>query len=460
MTRVFALSFICLWAPCAAALGQDGLLDLEKKLVEVGRKVSPAVVTVGSVMVIDLLRDHFYGERRLPHLRVQGIGSGVIISESGFVLTNEHVISNAKEVAVITADGTKYSKVKVVKADPGTDLAVLKIEADKKFPTVEWGEAEKVRKGQFAIAFGNPLGFSTGEDCTMTFGIVSAVNRRLEEKDRTGKVVKSLENLIQTDAPISQGNSGGPLVDIHGRIIGINVAILTLTGGSEGIGFAIPFDKRTKDIIAQLKAQYDIVYGSIGVELKALTPALARHLGLEQPKGVLVSRIEEDGPAAKAGIKYGDVILEFAGRQPAGPRDLAKAIEQSKVGSNVTVKLFRAGKELELQVTVARRRLRSATPRVDEPRAWRGLCVMALKEGDDRIKIQIPEDKKGVYIWKVEAGSTAAKAGITPHQVLLEINHKPVQNLLEFNMMVRKIGKREDCLVYTTGGTFLLPGEK
>jgi len=453
----FAVALIMLLPATASA--QEGATELERLLEEAARKVSPAVVTVGSVMMIDLLKEHFYGERRLPRLQVEGIGSGVIIDPAGFVLTNEHVIADAKEVAVITADGEKYTNVRVVNSDPKTDLAVLKIEADREFPTVEWGEAERVRKGQFAIAFGNPLGFSTGQDCTMTFGIVSAVNRTLEQRDSSGKVTKRLENLIQTDAPISQGNSGGPLVDIHGRIIGINVAILTLTGGSEGIGFAIPFNKETKEIIARLKAQYDIAYGTIGVELKALSPDLARYLGIKPDmRGVFVSKVEEKGAAARAGMKYGDVILEFGGEAFGNPRALAKKIEKTAIGSKVPVKVFRNGKILTLEVEVERKRFTRKAEKIEEPRAWRGICVIDLKGGDERIKRKIPPDTKGVYIWKVEAGSAGARSGLRAGQIILEINHQPVTNVLEFRNLIKKIGK-EDCLVHTDEGTVLLKCE-
>lgn len=213
---------------------QDDVLTLEKALIQASEKVSPAIVSIDMTGTKSVLEDDFFGEGQQRQRQFRGMGSGVIIDEDGFVLTNEHVVHGAKKVTVFTADGSKFEDVRVVKTDPHTDLAVLKIEAERKFPTVEWGDATQLKKGQLAIAFGNPLGLSTGSDCTMTLGIISALKRTHISRDAKGNVTKKIDNMIQTDAAISMGNSGGPLTDIQGRIIGINTMIASLTGGSEG----------------------------------------------------------------------------------------------------------------------------------------------------------------------------------------------------------------------------------
>ncbi|NOZ22861.1 MAG: PDZ domain-containing protein [Planctomycetes bacterium] len=454
---MFALTIaVVLSTACLSA--QDDALPLEKALIAASKKVSPAIVSIDMTGTKSVLEDNFFGEDQQRQRRFRGMGSGVLIDADGFVLTNEHVIHGAKKVTVFTADGKKFENVKVVKTDPKTDLAVLKINADQKFSTVEWGDASTVRKGQFAIAFGNPLGISTGTDSTMTLGIVSALNRTHIERDAKGRVVKKIENMIQTDAAISMGNSGGPLTDIHGRIIGINTMIASLTGGSEGIGFAIPFDDHTKKIIEQLKAEHEVVYGTIGAEFRAMTPDFANALKAPPGKGVLVAKIVEDGPAAKAGIKQFDVILSFGGEEVNRPRDLAGKIEKSKVNTEVTIKILRRGEEIEKTVVIAKREFKQAVARTLDPRGWRGVRVEKLTE--EKAKELGLEGKKGVLVSKVEVGSAAFDAGIRPGQVILEVQFKPVEGVDEFHKIVGEIASTIDAAVLTSDGAKLVKGRK
>ncbi|MEW6354722.1 MAG: trypsin-like peptidase domain-containing protein [Planctomycetota bacterium] len=437
---------------------QDDALTLEKALIAASEKVSPAIVSIDMTGAKGVLEDDFFGEGQQSQRRVRGMGSGVIIDEDGFVLTNEHVIHGAKNVSVFTADGKKFENVKVVKTDPKIDLAVLKIEADQKFPVVEWGDASKVRKGQLAIAFGNPLGISTGADSTMTLGIVSALNRTHIERDAKGKEIKRLENMIQTDAAISMGNSGGPLTDIQGRIIGINTMIASLTGGSEGIGFAVPFDDRTKKIIEELKAEHEVVYGTIGAEFRAMTPDFANALKAPPGKGVLVSEIAEGGPAAKAEIKQFDVILSFGGEEVNKPRDLAEKIEKSKVDTEVTITLIRRGEEMQKTVVIAKREFKRPVARTLDPRGWRGLRVEKLTE--EKAKEIGLEGKKGVLVSKVEVGSAAFEAGIRAGQVILEVQFKPVETVDAFHKIVGDIADATDAAVLTNDGAKLIKGTR
>jgi len=444
--------------PVLAAEAQDGIVTLEKALIAASEKVSPAIVSIDMTGTRSVLEDDFFGEGQQRQRQFRGMGSGVIIDKDGFVLTNEHVIHGAKKVTVHTADGKKFEDVHVVKTDPKMDLAVLKIDADQEFPTVEWGDAAKLKKGQLAIAFGNPLGLSTGSDCTMTLGIISALNRTHVSHDGKGKVVKKLENLIQTDAAISMGNSGGPLTDIHGRIIGINTMIASLTGGSEGIGFAVPFDDRTKEIIGQLKAAHDVVYGTIGAEFRSLTPDLARLLKVEPGKGVVVDKVADDGPAAKAGIAQADVVLSFGGEEISTPRALVEKIQKTKVGTEVTIRIARRGEELEKAVVVAKREFKKGGHKVLDPRGWRGMRVEELTE--EKAKELGLEGKKGVRVSKIEVGSAAYEAGLRVGQVILEMQFKPVESVEAFERIARALPSKADVAVRTNNGVKLIKGRK
>lgn len=452
-------SLIAFLLTAAAALAQNEAISIEAALIAASEKVSPAIVSIDITGTRSVLEDNFFGEDQQQNRRFRGMGSGVIIDPDGFILTNEHVIHGAKKVTIYTADGSKFETVRVVKTDPKTDLAVLKIDANRKFPTVEWGDATKVRKGQLAVAFGNPLGLSTGSDCTMTLGIISALNRTHIERDAKGAVVKKLENMIQTDAAISQGNSGGPLTDIHGRIIGINAMIASLTGGAEGLGFAIPFDDNTKRIIEQLKAENEVVYGTIGAEFRTVTPDMAQALGVPAGKGVLVDRVAPDGPAAKAGIAPADVILSFGGEEVNTPRLLADKIEKTKVGTEVTLKINRRGAEMDKTLVVAKREFTGATEAALDPRGWRGLCVEDLTEEKAK-QLGVEAGKKGVLVSKVEPGSAAAEAGLHPGHVVYEVQFKPVETMDAFTKIVLTIPDTTDVAVLTHDGVKLVKGKR
>ena len=315
------------------------------------RKAVPAVVSIftskevkrpKNPFVNDPLFRHFFGERFEDEAqRAFGLGSGVIISSRGYILTNHHVVEAADEIEVALADGKKLA-AKVVGNDPETDLAVLKVDAQN-LPAITLDQAENLRVGDVVLAIGNPLGVGQ----TVTMGIVSALHR-------TGLSINTFENFIQTDAAINQGNSGGALIDSSGNLVGINTAILSQTGGSIGIGFAIPVST-AKQVMEQLIATGAVTRGWVGVELQEITPELAESFKLGTTAGVLVAGVQRGSPAERAGIKPGDIVVAVDGTQVRDPDSLRNLIVALVPGKQTTLKLKRGQNDLELRVQVGKR---------------------------------------------------------------------------------------------------------
>ena len=315
------------------------------------RKAVPAVVSIFTSKEVkrsrnpfmnDPLFRHFFGERFEDEAqRAFGLGSGVIISPKGYILTNQHVVEAADEIEVALSDGKKLV-AKVVGSDPETDLAVLKVDAQN-LPAITLGQAENLKVGDVVLAIGNPLGVGQ----TVTMGIVSALHR-------TGLRINTFENFIQTDAAINQGNSGGALIDAFGNLVGINTAILSQSGGSIGIGFAIPVST-AKQVMEQLIASGAVTRGWVGVELQEITPDLAESFKLGTTSGVLVAGVQRGSPADRAGIKPGDIIMMVDGKPAKDPDSMRTLIVALTPGKAATLKLKRNQNEIELQVKVGKR---------------------------------------------------------------------------------------------------------
>ncbi|RMH51628.1 MAG: Do family serine endopeptidase [Alphaproteobacteria bacterium] len=272
---------------------------------------------------------------------MKGAGTGFIISASGDIVTNSHVVEHADSITVILADGTRL-QAKVVGADPATDLALVRVEAGRDLPHVEWGDSAALRLGQDVIAIGNPFGLGN----SVTAGIVSALGRDIH--------AGPFDDYIQTDAAINRGNSGGPLFDAEGKVVGINTAIFSPTGGSVGIGFAVP-SNLARQVIADLADDGQVERGWLGVAIQPVSDDIAAALGLEKAQGALVAEVTPDSPAAKAGLKRGDVIRAVNGQTVKGPRDLTRLIATAKPGSKVELELLRAGKPTGRTVTLGNR---------------------------------------------------------------------------------------------------------
>jgi serine protease Do len=368
----------------------------------------------------EFFREHFGarpemrgGRRQAPEFRA--VGSGFIISADGQVVTNNHVIEHAEEIDVVLQDGTRYSAT-VLGRDPKTDLALLQIEGEVDLPFVELGSSENAEVGDWVLAVGNPFGLGG----TVTAGIVSARGRDIQ--------AGPFDDFLQIDAPINRGNSGGPLFDVQGQVIGINTAIFSPSGGSVGIGFAIPAEMAS-DIIAQLQSTGMVERGWLGVEFQPVTEAVAASLGLDGAHGVLVAGLVADGPAESAGLRIGDVIVSLDGEMLDEPKDLPRLVANSKAGSRVELEVLRGGKTRTLEVKIGRSESEvelagmNASP---QERAQLGVRLAELTP-EIRARYRVEEDN-GVLVTDVQRGSAAARAGIRPGHVITMVGQTPVNS--------------------------------
>jgi serine protease Do len=357
--------------------------------------------------------ERFFRQRPPQRREARSQGSGVIVDKSGVILTNNHLIENAGEIEVRLSDKRKF-KAKVVGRDPKTDLAVLKIESDGEFPVAELGDSDRLRIGQWAIAVGNPFGF----DRTVTVGIISATGRQ-------GMGLTTYENFIQTDAAINPGNSGGPLVNLDGKVVGINTAIVSV---GQGIGFAIPASIARR-VMPQLLTAGRVTRGWLGIGIQPLTEELAPSFGAKEGDGVLVAGVMPDSPADAAGLKTGDVIVEFEGQKTGEVQELQRVVGDTPPGTAARVTILRDGRRQDVSVKIG-----EMPP--DEPvvasrgtERW-GLSVQPITPELAR-QFKLPSSE-GVLVSEVEDGSPAARAGIRPGDAITEVNRRRVRDLKSF----------------------------
>ncbi|TPI28321.1 DegQ family serine endoprotease [Mesorhizobium sp. B3-2-1] len=387
----------------------------------------------------------FFGDQGLPMpktppqqqgQRAEALGSGFIINTDGTIVTDNHVIDGASSIKVTLDDGTELP-AKLVGHDAKNDLAVLKVKADKPLPTVKWGDSNKLMTGDQVLAIGNPFGIGT----TVTAGIVSARGRDLHSGP--------FDDFIQIDAPINHGNSGGPLVDIHGDVIGINTAIYSPNGGSVGVGFAIPSDQAQK-VVAKLEQGGNIEYGYLGVQIQPVTPDVAGAIGLDHPAGALVSSVTQGSPAAKAGIDVGDVITGFGGQQIKDPKDLSRAVADVAPGTKETVNIWRKGKTIQISTDVGRNTENTQTASTGgqgKPSAGQGLGVPSLGLGltditpNIRQELNLADSQHGAVVERVSPDKAASAAGIQPGDVIVGIDQTPVKSARQANQAIAEAGK-------------------
>jgi serine protease Do len=345
--------------------------------------------------------------------RTHSLGSGFIVRPDGYIVTNNHVVDGATEITV-KLSGDRHFTAKVVGRDPKTDLALLKIDAQN-LPIVAFGDSDKLQVGEPVMAIGNPFGL----EGTVTTGIVSAKGRVIGEGP--------YDDFIQTDASINPGNSGGPLVNQAGQVVGIDTAIVSQSGGSVGIGFAIPINE-AKTILPQLEAKGHVTRGWLGVSIQPMTAELAKAFKLEPGQGVLVADVLPNSPAAKAGLKTGDVITEYDGHTIAKAGDLPRLVGGTSVGQSATVRVLRDGKPLTVMAQIATlpesRQVADASPAGGKSL---GLTVQPLTPALAK-HLEVP-DKAGLVVADVADGSPAAEAGIQPGDVIVEVNRQPVQSV-------------------------------
>ena len=446
---------------CVAALG--GVQDLERAFVEVNRKVAPCVVSLvvtgspgrdkADLPMEEKLR-RFFGEKPHYGYKLRGVGSGIIIDARGFILTNAHVVKDVEQVTVILHDGSRTPGTVLGRA-PQRDLAVLKIEPKRPLPAAEFADAAKLRVGQFAIALGNPFALARDPEPTMTVGHISALRRTIPAPGGEYQFA----NVIQTDAAINPGNSGGPLVNIHGKVIGINAAIFTTTGGSIGIGFAIPMDKPTLELVARLKLGDKPEVGWAGItRCQALTPPLARYHKVPPRSGVLIVELAAGGPAARAGMKAGDIVTSLAGRKVSLPSELARIVKATPVGQEVEVALLRGGAKLSLRLKVAPRSFEPGET-LASPRAWRGMEVEDLSKAD-KLPRKLAADLAGVLVTRVAQGSAAARAGLNQGDIIVKVNQTAISSARLFRQTTQAIHAADDVLVRTLDRVVAIEGTR
>jgi serine protease Do len=401
----------------------------------------PAVVNVATARAAKLPDDPFsrlfFGNR--PPRRERGLGSGVIVSADGFVLTNNHVIEGAQDIRVTLADRREVS-ARLVGADPKTDLAVLKLPGAG-YPVVALADSSRVEVAEVVLALGNPFGLSH----TVTQGIVSAVGR-------ADLGIADYEDFIQTDAPINPGNSGGALVDARGALIGINTAIFSQTGGSQGIGFAVPVNM-ARQVMDQLVRRGRLTRGYLGVSLQEVTPALARGLGVSAARGVVVGDVAPDSPAARAGLKRGDVIVAVDGKPIDDAGRLRNLVAGTPPGTTLKLTVLRDGREQTLDVAVGempeRGPVTAAPPGAPERP---GLSVTDVTPEVAK-KLGLPPGLVGALVTEVIPGGPAAEAGLRPGDVIQEVNRKPVRSAEEFARAVEQARGRDIVVLVNRGGS-------
>lgn len=432
------------------------LLQLEpNSFVKLAKELNPVVVNISTSQVIRQRQmpfpefrnpfdegDEFGppGESPENEFKRQSLGSGFIINKEGYILTNSHVVENADEIIVTLSDKKdKEYKAKVVGKDPRLDVALIKIDATVDLHVAALGDSDKLEIGEWVVAIGNPFGLVH----TVTAGIVSA----------KGRVIGAgpYDNFIQTDAAINPGNSGGPLFNLKGEVVGINTAIIA---GGQGVGFATPINM-AKDILIQLKERGSVTRGWIGVSIQEVTPDLAKSFGLSDRQGALVSSVQEGEPADKAGIKAGDIIIEFDGKEISEVSDLPRTVAAIAPGKTVKVKVMRDGKEKDISITIGKMKEDEEAAAVKgkketAPEERLGLSVQPITpEIARRFDLK---DTEGVVVTRVNPGSPAAAKGIKNGDIIKEVNRKKIKDIKEYKEAIKAVSKDDTVLLLVVSG--------
>lgn len=462
----------------ALARGPDGIADVAEKVID-------AVVNISTTQTVEAkggsnegggggnkntmpqlppgspfeeFFDDFFKNRRGPGggkgadnqpRKTNSLGSGFIVDTSGIVVTNNHVIADADEINVIMNDGTKI-KATLVGVDKKTDLAVLKFTPVKPLTAVKFGDSSKLRLGEWVIAIGNP--FSLGG--TVTAGIVSAINRDINSGP--------YDSYIQTDAAINRGNSGGPLFNLDGDVVGVNTLIISPSGGSIGIGFAVP-SKTVAGVVDSLRQFGELRRGWLGVRIQQVTDDIAESLNIKPARGALIAGVEEKGPAKPAGIEPGDVVVKFDGKDIKEPKDLSRVVADTAVGKAVDVVIIRKGAEQTKQVTLGRlddgdkavQASAKSAPEPEKPVTQKALGLdLAGLSKDLRSRYKIKDSVKGVIVTGVDDGSDAAEKRLSAGDVIVEVAQEAVSNAADVKKRVeqlKKDGKKSILLLVSNG---------
>jgi len=436
------------------------LRDLNNAFVDIAATVNPTVVTVFTEKVyrlrgqspfaapffFDPFGDFFgedspfggrHRERNAPEqqFRQQGLGSGVIVSADGYVLTNNHVIAEADSINIRTIDG-RTLPAKVIGADPKTDIAVLRVNA-KNLPAIRLGDSEKLRVGEWVLAIGSPL--SANLASTVTQGIVSA-------KGRSNVGLAQYEDFIQTDAAINPGNSGGALINLDGELVGINTAIASRSGGFQGIGFAVPINM-ARSVMESLIRHGKVIRGWLGVSIQNVDEALAKGLNLDKPEGVIVSEVVAGSPAERAGLRPEDVILALNGRKVKDNSQLSADIAALAPGTQVTLRVWRDNRMREVSVTLGEQPANLGER--GSTRSQEELLGFTVETLNNRLaeRYNLDNRRRGVVVTDIAAGSSAYRAGLREGDLILKVNRRAVQNVTEFQEVLSGAKKGDTVLL-------------
>ncbi len=445
---LFGILHILISMPASAAQ------QAPESFASVAKAAKPAVVNIFSTRLVrtqgtgdpneDFFR-RFFGEALPQRLqRQQSLGSGFIVSSDGYIATNAHVVQQADQIHVKLANRDEYDAT-LIGVDPKTDVALIKIKPHEELPTAHLGDSEELEVGDWVVAIGNPFGLAA----TVTAGIVSA----------KGRVIGAgpYDDFIQTDASINPGNSGGPLLNTHGDVVGINSAIFSRSGGSVGIGFAIPINL-ARHVIDELRQHGKVARGWLGVSVQDLTPALAQSFGLDHPRGALVVEVVADGPGAHAGIARGDVIVEYNGTVIEDSHQVPALVAESKVGEIAQVKVLRNGQEQSLRMIIADQPSERSVRAERRPsgRDW-GMTLTELTPALAQ-RFGIPAGVRGAAVSDLADGGPADNAGVEVGDVILQVDEQPVTSVRNCQQALEHVGNKVRLLIQrgpTTGYTVM-----
>jgi serine protease Do len=419
------------------------ILATQQAFINLVKNVTPSVVNISTIGKKKMVRpffesspffEDFFGERIRPQYRRESsLGSGFIINKDGYIVTNDHVVRDAETIQVKLSNEAVYTG-KVVGSDPKTDIAVIKINAKEPLPAAVFGDSSKLQVGQWAVAIGNPFGL----DRTVTVGVISATGR-------SNMGIEAYEDFIQTDASINPGNSGGPLLNVYGEVVGINTAIVA---AGQGIGFAIPVNM-AKQVVSELISKGNVSRGWMGISIQSVTEEMASSFGLPKAQGALVNDVVPGGPAAKAGLRQGDVITTFGGEKVKDVRQLQRLVGEAPIGKKVEVEFYRDGKPYKATVTTAP--ADKAPPQTQKPsQADSGALGMTVEEVGPEMRAR---GLTGVVITDLEPGGVAEESGIQRGDVIVSVNQQKVRNLAEYQKAIRDAGKRGSAALLVRRGS-------
>jgi serine protease Do len=454
---IFLVLTVSLVLGIAAVKGVSAQTGVPDSFAELAARVGHVAVNISTTKVVrgfrrsfpfpgrefrDFFGDdffrRFFGQVPEREMRERSLGSGVVVSQDGYILTNNHVVADAEEI-VVTFSEKERQEAEIIGRDPKTDLALIKIKVDKPIRAARLGDSDLLRVGDWVVAIGNPFGLGS----TLTAGVVSA----------KGRVIGAgpYDDFIQTDASINPGNSGGPLFNLDGEVMGINTAIFTQTGGNIGIGFAIPINL-AKSVMSQLKEKGKVVRGWLGVVIQTVTPEIKEEFGLKTTEGALVGEVSKDSPAERAGLNRGDVIISFDGEKVDKMNSLPPMVAGTPIGKEVEIVVIRKAEEEKLTVKIGelKEETRVAAATVPEIEESFGLSVQELTPGlAESLSL---EGEKGVVVSNVRRGSPAAEQGLQRGDLIIEIEKQPVEDMEDYRRIMQDAASKQQILMVVRHG--------